>query len=64
MPAPSRLKRVRERLAESQEQFARRFGVDQSTIARWEKERGPKRGPAVMAVKMILAMIDPPSPEA
>lgn len=34
-----RLKRVRRKLGETQAEFGRRFGVDQSTVAKWERNR-------------------------
>jgi DNA-binding transcriptional regulator YiaG len=51
------LRKARERLGESQKQFAARIGINQATISRWEDE-GPHRGPAVLALRLILANID------
>lgn len=34
---PQRLKRVRAKLGETQTEFGKRFGVDQSTVAKWER---------------------------
>jgi len=45
---------ARENAKESQAQFAQRFGVDQSTIHRWETDGPPARGPAGMAIDQIL----------
>lgn len=49
---------AREKVRESQADFGRRFGVDQSTIARWEGDGIPKRGPARIAIERELASIN------
>ena len=54
MVAAKDIKTVRAKLNESQAAFGARFGVDQSTITRWEKKGPPKRGPAKLAVEQIL----------
>ena len=51
------LRKARERLGESQKQFAARLGINQATISRWE-DHGPLRGPAVLALRQILADIE------
>jgi transcriptional regulator with XRE-family HTH domain len=51
------LRKTREKLSESQAEFAKRFGVNQATISRWE-ESGPSGGPAKIAVEQILHDID------
>ena len=43
------IKAAREALKESQAAFAARFGVDQSTVHRWET-RGPPKRPLVQKV--------------
>lgn len=48
------LKTARERARETQEQFAKRFGVDQSTYSRWEKAGPPKKGPARRSIEREL----------
>lgn len=40
------IRAVRQRLNESQDAFARRFGVDQSTISVWETKGPPRKGAA------------------
>lgn len=48
-------------LKESQTAFAERFGVDQSTVHRWEVDGLPERGAARHAVQKLvteLAMAD------
>ena len=57
MPKQRDLKRLRARLGESQAAFAKRFGVDQATIHRWEKNGGPKRGPAKVGLDKLLDAI-------
>ncbi len=51
------LRKARERLAESQAQFAARMGVNQATISRWE-ETGPLTGLGRMRVEQVIADID------
>jgi DNA-binding transcriptional regulator YiaG len=48
------IKAARASLGESQEEFARRFGVHQSTIARWEA-RGVNDNLTQLAIKSVLA---------
>lgn len=47
--------RARRGVGESQAAFARRFGVNQSTIDRWEKSGPPNRGPGLLLIERILA---------
>jgi DNA-binding transcriptional regulator YiaG len=54
MLTASDIQRARKELGESQAAFAARFGVDQSTIHRWETEGPPKRGPAALGVKKLF----------
>ena len=51
------LKSLRERVGESQAEFGLRFGVDQSTIHRWETRGAPKRGPARIVIDRLIAEI-------
>lgn len=51
------LKAVRARIGESQVEFAKRFGVDQSALSRWETRGVPSRGPAKAVVERVLAEI-------
>ncbi|HEX7881677.1 MAG TPA: helix-turn-helix transcriptional regulator [Afipia sp.] len=44
------IRKAREVAGESQAAFGARFGVDQSTIHRWETDGPPVRGPAKMAL--------------
>jgi transcriptional regulator with XRE-family HTH domain len=55
MVTAEQVKSARELLGESQEEFGRRFGVDQSTIARWENRGPPLRGPGPMAIERVLS---------
>ena len=49
------LKATRARLGESQAQFGTRFGVDQSTVHRWETDGVSDRGTARRAIELVLA---------
>lgn len=53
----STVKTARDQLGESQAQFGRRFGVDQSTIHRWETEGPPVRGSARTLIERVIADI-------
>jgi DNA-binding transcriptional regulator YiaG len=60
MVSAEQIKRARnEVLKESQEAFARRFGVVQTTIHRWETDGPPTRGPGRMAIERVLNEIQP-----
>jgi DNA-binding transcriptional regulator YiaG len=48
------IKRVREALDESQQTFGNRFGVDQSTVHRWEEYGPPARGAALKSLERTL----------
>lgn len=52
---PDKIKTARENRGETQEVFGRRFGVDQSTVHRWETEGVPNRGPARQLIERVLA---------
>jgi DNA-binding transcriptional regulator YiaG len=52
------IKRVRDRLAETQEQFATRLGIDQATVSRWEAGKPPTHGPAFLWLQRVLADIE------
>jgi DNA-binding transcriptional regulator YiaG len=58
MVTSQRIKETRARLGESQEIFAVRFNVDQSTIHRWEKGGVPDRGTTPIAVDRVLAELE------
>jgi DNA-binding transcriptional regulator YiaG len=53
----SLIREAREKVGESQAAFGARFGVDQSTIHRWETDGPPSRGPARKAIERELSMI-------
>jgi DNA-binding transcriptional regulator YiaG len=57
MITAEKIRTVRARLAESQEIFARRFGVHQSTIARWEEDGPPSSGPAAILVEALVSRL-------
>jgi DNA-binding transcriptional regulator YiaG len=48
------IKRHRDRLGETQAEFAQRLHVNQSTIARWETGKRPIDGFAQIAVQCVL----------
>jgi transcriptional regulator with XRE-family HTH domain len=58
MVEPADILAARQRLNESQAAFGERFGVDQSTVHRWETNGLPDRGAARFAVETFLASID------
>ena len=47
--------RHRDRLGETQAEFARRFNVNQGTISRWERDELAIEGIAAVAVEYVLA---------
>lgn len=51
------IRKAREQVGENQTVFAARFDVDQSTLARWELQGPPSRGPARKALARELAQI-------
>lgn len=51
------IRKARELVGETQAQFAARFGVVQSTIAEWEANGAPKRGPARIVLEREIAKI-------
>jgi DNA-binding transcriptional regulator YiaG len=53
----SRIIRVRKRLGENQTEFARRLGVSQPTLCRWETEGLPREG-AARLVEWALRQIE------
>lgn len=54
MPTKEQVKKARDDLKESQAAFGARFGVDQSTVHRWETHGIPKRGTAQFVVEKFL----------
>lgn len=48
---------ARVRLGESQAQFAKRFGVNQSTLHRWEAKGPPTGGTALRVIEQVIAQI-------
>lgn len=42
-------------MAETQDVFARRFGVDRSTYTDWENHGPPKKGSAPKLIERVLA---------
>lgn len=57
------IRAARARLDETQEQFSLRFGVDRSTIAKWEDFGPPWQGTARLLIERVLADLVKPSPE-
>ncbi len=48
---------ARESVGESQTEFAKRFGVDQSAVSDWEQKGPPKRGTAARALEIEIGSI-------
>lgn len=63
-PFRSDIKKAREAAGESQAAFGERFGVDQSTVHRWETAGPPTRGSARKMVERVLADIGAAASEA
>lgn len=55
----SKIEAIRKGLRESQAEFGLRFGVDQSTIHRWETKGVTDRGVTALAVERILSELPP-----
>lgn len=58
MLTSERIKTAREAVNETQAEFAVRFGVNQSTIARWETVRPPEHWAACKEIERILDEMD------
>jgi len=58
MITSAKVRAARRRLGESQSEFAERFGINQSTIHRWETEGVPTGGAARIALEHVLAEIE------
>lgn len=52
------IRKARETVRESQAAFGERFGVDQSTVHRWETQGPPRRGPARKALEREISEIE------
>jgi DNA-binding transcriptional regulator YiaG len=52
------IREAREKVGESQASFGERFGVDQSTVHRWETQGPPRHGPARKALERELSLIE------
>lgn len=57
MISAAAIKKARETVRESQSAFGVRFGVDQSTVHRWETDGPPERGPARKMIEREVAAI-------
>lgn len=55
MATAKQIRAARESAGETQAEFGRRFGVDQSTIHRWETDGVPNRGSACVLIDQFLA---------
>lgn len=63
MTSGKSIKATRDRVGESQADFARRFGVDQATLSRWETLGIPARGSARLMVEKVLRELNPEGAE-
>jgi len=50
----AQIKKIREARGETQAEFGERFGVDQSTIHRWETNGITDRGVTRLAIERVL----------
>ena len=57
------IKVARTNLGETQAVFAARFGVDQSTVHRWEENGVPDRGTTAFLIEKVLAELPPRADE-
>lgn len=57
------VKSIRKALGESQEVFGDRFGVNQTTVHRWETKGIPARGTARTAIHRLVCDLLPPDRE-
>jgi len=48
------LRKARQRLGESQIEFAKRLGVHQSVVSRLEREERKARGPVLLLIQRVL----------
>ena len=51
------IRQARQKMGESQAAFGRRFGVDQSTVHRWESLGPPRSGAARKSLERELLLI-------
>lgn len=58
MITASEIQEARRKVAESQEAFSRRFGVDQSTIHRWETSGPPRQKVVQEGIRRVLSDIE------
>lgn len=56
------LRLARERVRETQAVFAARFGVNQSTIHRWECEGPPETGTARKLIEQVMSALSDGAP--
>jgi len=49
------IKAARDRLRETQEEFAKRFGVARTTLLNWEAEGPPTKGPARHHIERVMS---------
>lgn len=57
LPSPDQIKSLRKSLHESQASFAKRFGVAQATVCRWERGDEKPSGPATLLLKRLMAEV-------
>ena len=51
------IRTARKNVGESQTEFAKRFGVDQSAVSDWERKGPPNRGAARHAIEREIELI-------
>lgn len=57
LPSPAQIKSLRKSLHESQASFAKRFGVAQATVCRWERGDEKPSGPATLLLKRLMSEV-------
>ena len=58
MATAEQIRSARDALKQSQAEFAAHFGVDQTTVHRWETKGPPNRGPGAKLIDRVLAEIE------
>mgnify|MGYP001251735209 CR=1 FL=1 len=60
---PQEIRFLRSHMRLTQEELAKKLGVDTQTVARWEKEQSKIPGPADLAIRTLFLTSDAAAPE-